>query len=388
MKLFDEGLLSKLQKIATPYYYYDLRILDATLTAIRLAIKDLPYYIHYAMKANSNSPVLQKVKESGFGVDTVSGKEIEWAIKHGFKGNQIAFAGVGKTDEEILIGLQHDVFTFNVESLEELNVIDELAKSENKIAKIAIRLNPNVDANTHHYITTGLDENKFGINLWELNALFELLPKLKNLELKGLHFHVGSQIRDLSVFKILCNRVNQLQREFSDRNLALEHINVGGGLGINYESPDDEIIPDFKAYFKVFENFLELQPQQKLHFELGRSIVGQSAALISRVLYIKKGVKTNFAILDAGMTELLRPALYQTSHYIQNLSKSDIPSSEKYDVVGPICESSDCFGKNILLPESKRGDIFAIRSVGAYGQVMSSQYNLREIAKTIYHDEL
>ena len=388
MKLFDEGLLSKLQKIATPYYYYDLRILDATLTAIRLAIKDLPYYIHYAMKANSNSPVLQKVKESGFGVDTVSGKEIEWAIKHGFKGNQIAFAGVGKTDEEILIGLQHDVFTFNVESLEELNVIDELAKSENKIAKIAIRLNPNVDANTHHYITTGLDENKFGINLWELNALFELLPKLKNLELKGLHFHVGSQIRDLSVFKILCNRVNQLQREFSDRNLALEHINVGGGLGINYESPDDEIIPDFKAYFKVFENFLELQPQQKLHFELGRSIVGQSAALISKVLYIKKGVKTNFAILDAGMTELLRPALYQTSHYIQNLSKSDIPSSEKYDVVGPICESSDCFGKNILLPESKRGDIFAIRSVGAYGQVMSSQYNLREIAKTIYHDEL
>lgn len=388
MKLFDEDLLSKLQKIATPYYYYDLRILDATLTAIRLAIKDLPYYIHYAMKANSNSPVLQKVKESGFGVDTVSGKEIEWAIKHGFKGNQIAFAGVGKTDEEILIGLQHDVFTFNVESLEELNVIDELAKLENKIAKIAIRLNPNVDANTHHYITTGLDENKFGINLWELNALFELLPKLKNLELKGLHFHVGSQIRDLSVFKILCNRVNELQREFSDRNLALEHINVGGGLGINYESPDDEIIPDFKAYFKVFENFLELQPQQKLHFELGRSIVGQSAALISKVLYIKKGVKTNFAILDAGMTELLRPALYQSSHYIQNLSKSDIPSSEKYDVVGPICESSDCFGKNILLPESKRGDIFAIRSVGAYGQVMSSQYNLREIAKTIYHDEL
>src|SRR5690554_3122389 len=383
MKLFDEDLLSKLQKIATPYYYYDLRILDATLTAIRLAIKDLPYYIHYAMKANSNSPVLQKVKESGFGVDTVSGKEIEWAIKHGFKGNQIAFAGVGKTDDEILIGLQHDVFTFNVESLAELNVINELAKSENKKAKIAIRLNPNVDANTHHYITTGLDENKFGINLWELSTLFQLLPKLKNLELKGLHFHVGSQIRDLSVFKILCNRVNELQGEFRERNLVLEHINVGGGLGINYENPDHEIIPDFKTYFNVYEKFLELLPQQKLHFELGRSIIGQSAALISRVLYVKEGIKTNFVILDAGMTELIRPALYQSSHYIQNLSKNGMPLSEKYDVVGPICESSDCFGKGVLLPVSKRGDIFAIRSVGAYGQVMSSQYNLREIAKTI-----
>ena len=203
-----------------------------------------------------------------------------------------------------------------------------------------------------------------------------------------MHFHVGSQIRDLSVFKILCNRVNELQGEFRERNLVLEHINVGGGLGINYENPDHEIIPDFKTYFNVYEKFLELLPQQKLHLELGRSIIGQSAALISRVLYVKEGIKTNFVILDAGMTELIRPALYQSSHYIQNLSKNGMPLSEKYDVVGPICESSDCFGKGVLLPVSKRGDIFAIRSVGAYGQVMSSQYNLREIAKTIYHAEL
>lgn len=388
MKLFDKNLFNKLQNIATPYYYYDLRILEATLEAVKLAIKDLPYNIHYAMKANSNAPVLQMVKEHGFGVDTVSGKEIEWAIKHGFKGNQIAFAGVGKTDDEILIGLEHDVFTFNVESLAELNVIDELAKSIDKIAKIAIRLNPNVNANTHHYITTGLEENKFGINVWELNTLFELLPKLKNVELKGLHFHVGSQIRDLSVFKSLCNRVNELQREFYDRNVILDHINVGGGLGINYENPDDEIIPDFKSYFNVFENFIELLPKQELHFELGRSIVGQSASLITKVLYIKEGINTNFAILDAGMTELIRPALYQSSHRIENWSKKEEPLSKKYDVVGPICESSDCFGKGVLLPESKRGDIFAIRSVGAYGQVMSSQYNLRDIAKTIYHNEL
>jgi|SRR5690554_35829 len=388
MDFFDEKLLPKLQKIATPYYYYDLRMLDATLAAVRLAIKGLPYHIHYAMKANANAPILQKIKEAGFDIDTVSGKEIEWAIKQGFSGNQIAFAGVGKTDEEIRLGLKYDIFTFNVESLAELAVIEELAKAENKIAKIAIRLNPNINANTHHYITTGLEENKFGINYWELSTLFEMLSRLKNVELKGLHFHVGSQIRDMSVFKNLCNRVNELQKKIRDRNIALEHINVGGGLGINYEDPDKEPIPDFKSYFKVFEDFIELLPQQKLHFELGRSLVAQSAALITKVLYIKKGIKTNFAILDAGMTELIRPALYQSSHHIQNLTKRNNLPSEKYDVVGPICESSDCFGKAILLPESERGDIFAIRSAGAYGQVMSSQYNLREIVKTIYHDEL
>src|SRR5690625_3840825 len=388
MEFFDADILSKLKRIPTRYYFYNMDLFDATLESAKAAIKNLPYKVHYAMKANSNEPIMQRVKKHGFDIDAVSGKEIEWAIKQGFNGDQIAFAGVGKTDDEILTGLQYDIFTFNVESLAELEVINQIAKSKNKTAKIAIRLNPNVNAHTHHYITTGLEENKFGVNRSEEHMLFELLPKLKNVKLKGLHFHVGSQIRDLSVFKNLCNRVNELQREFNNRNIILEHINVGGGLGINYENPDAEIIPDFKAYFTIFENFLELRPEQKLHFELGRSIIGQSAALISKVLYIKKGIKTNFVILDAGMTELLRPALYQSSHYIQNLSKNDMPPSEKYDVVGPICESSDCFGKHMLLPESKRGDIFAIRSVGAYGQVMSSQYNLRELAKTVYHDEL
>lgn len=388
MIFFDTNTLPKLKRIPTPYYFYNMDILEATLASAKAAVKGLPYKVHYAMKANSNEPIMQRMKKHGFGIDAVSGKEIEWAIELGFKGNQIAFAGVGKTDEEILTGLQHEIFTFNVESLAELAVIDQLAKSKNKIAKIAIRLNPNVNAHTHHYITTGLEENKFGINLWELRALFELLPKLKNVELKGLHFHIGSQIRDLSVFKNLCNRVNELQVEFRNRNVVLEHINVGGGLGINYENPDKELIPDFRSFFNVFKNFIELEPQQNLHFELGRSLVGQSGALISSLLYVKKGLKTNFAILDAGMTEIIRPALYQSSHFIQNLSKMGVVPSVKYDVVGPICESSDCFGKAIHLPESERGDIFAIRSAGAYGQVMSSQYNLRDIAKTVYNDEL
>src|SRR5690625_1293435 len=296
-------------------------MLDATLKAIQTAIQNKPYVVHYALKANADKRILERIRKAGFGIDAVSGNEIKWALENGFEGNQIAFAGVGKTDVEIITALDSDIFTFNVESIPELIVIDEIASKYGKKAPIASRLNPNVNAKTHHYITTGLEENKFGINYWELDALLEQLETLENIELKGLHFHVGSQIRDLSVFKNLCNRVNELQIEFRDRNIVLEHINVGGGLGINYENPDEELIPDFKSFFNVFQNFIELLPQQKLHFELGRSLVGQTAALISKLLYVKKGMKTNFAILDAGMTELIRPALYNSSHYIQNLSK-------------------------------------------------------------------
>lgn len=388
MKMFTKERVEQLKSHATPYYFYDLEILDATLLAIQNAVKNKPYVVHYAIKANANERILERIKEAGFGIDTVSGNEIKWALKNGFKGREIAFAGVGKSDEEIKTALDAEIFTFNVESIPELQVIDELAAKAGKKAPIAIRLNPNVNAKTHHYITTGLEENKFGINYWELNELFEQLEKLQNIELKGLHFHIGSQIRDLSVFKNLCNRVNELQSEFRERNIDLDHINVGGGLGVNYQNPDEELIPDFDAFFSIFDQFIDLLPNQSLHFELGRAVVAQCAALISKVLFVKEGVKTNFAILDAGMTELIRPALYQSSHHIQNLSKINEEATYKYDVVGPICESSDCFGKAILLPKTERGDLMAIRTAGAYGQVMSSQYNLRDFAKTIYHDEL
>lgn len=388
MKMFTKERVEQLKSHATPYYFYDLDILDATLLAIQNAVKKKPYVVHYAIKANANERILERIKKVGFGIDTVSGNEIKWALKNGFKGNEIAFAGVGKSDEEIQTALEAGIFTFNVESIPELQVIDELAAKAGKKAPIAIRLNPNVNAKTHHYITTGLEENKFGINYWELNELFEQLEKLQNIELKGLHFHIGSQIRDLSVFKNLCNRVNELQSEFRERNIDLDHINVGGGLGVNYQNPDEELIPDFDAFFSIFDQFIDLLPNQSLHFELGRAVVAQCAALISKVLFVKEGVKTNFAILDAGMTELIRPALYQSSHHIQNLSKINEEATYKYDVVGPICESSDCFGKAILLPKTERGDLMAIRTAGAYGQVMSSQYNLRDFAKTIYHDEL
>lgn len=386
-QFFEPEILKSLDQKSTPFYYYDLEVLENTLQAIEEAVGDHPFVIHYAIKANANSRVLEQVKAHGFGIDCVSGEEVSCALEHGFEAKKIAFAGVGKRDDEIELGIDAGIFTFNVESIEELKVIDQIAKKKGKQVDVALRFNPNVNAKTHEYITTGLEENKFGINHWELDHLFELLPQLQQLKVKGIHFHIGSQITDLSVYQNLCNRVNEFQQIFRDRGYQLEHVNVGGGLGVNYQDPDQEIIPDFEAFFKIFKDFISLYPGQELHFELGRAVVAQSAALISRLLFVKHGIKTNFAILDAGMTELIRPALYQAYHKIENLSKSHLPHDKKYDVVGPICESSDCFGKAVKLPASERGDLFAIRSVGSYGEVMSSNYNLRKKIKNVYKDE-
>ena len=277
------------------------------------------------------------------------------------------------------------IWSFNCESLQELEVIDQLAGEMNKIAPVALRLNPNVSANTHKYITTGLEENKFGINQWELETVVDKLKTLKNISLIGLHFHIGSQITDLSAFKSLCLKINEFQKWFEQRRILIPNINVGGGLGIDYHDPDKNAIVDFASFFKLFHEFLDVNPGQKVHFELGRAVVAQCGSLISKVLYIKNGVNTNFIILDAGMTELIRPALYQAYHKIENLTNTD-GILQRYDVVGPICESSDCFGKAWQLPETKRGDIIAIRSTGAYGEVMSSNYNLREKVKAYYSE--
>ncbi len=376
--------VANLTKHATPFYHYDLALLDDTLDAINRAVENTCFKVHYAIKANANDEILERIRLKGLGIDCVSGNEVKKAIQSGFSPKNVAFAGVGKTDDEINYGLDQEIFTFNVESIAELHVINELAQVKGKIAGIAIRLNPNVNAKTHHYITTGLEENKFGINAWELPELFDVLPSLTNLNLKGIHFHIGSQINDLTVFKSLCNRVNDFQIQFKERGIILDHVNVGGGLGVNYSAPNEASIPNFESFFQVFKDFLKIQPNQEVHFELGRSVVAQCGSLISRVLYIKEGIKTNFAILDAGMTELIRPALYQSFHKIENLSQLGEANAKKYDVVGPICESSDCFGKAIDLPETKRGDLIAIRSAGAYGEVMSSFYNLRDRAKAYY----
>ncbi|MDB4195477.1 diaminopimelate decarboxylase [Flavobacteriales bacterium] len=367
----------KLIQHRTPFYCYDLKLLNQTLDQAQTHAKKHDYHIHYAMKANTNDRILEVIQSKNFGADCVSGNEVKKALEKGFKPNQIAFAGVGKSDEEIEIGLQNDIFTFNCESVQEIEIINELATKANKVARIALRLNPNVDAKTHKYITTGLEENKFGINSWELEGLLEKLPSLSNIKVTGLHFHIGSQITSMTPFKNLCIRVNELNQWFLDRGIHIEHLNLGGGLGIDYQNPKENPIPDFELFFGVFKQFLEPRVHQEIHFELGRSLVANCGSLISKVLYIKNGIKTNFAIIDAGMTELIRPALYQASHSIENLT-SVSSDSEFYDVVGPICESSDCFGKKIELKPTKRGDYIKIHSTGAYGEVMTSGYNLRE----------
>ena len=376
----------KFHDIQTPFYYYDLEVLRTTLNEINAQAQKSDFHVHYAMKANVNSSVLKVIKDAGLGADCVSGGEVEAAIQAGVSPSKVVFAGVGKADWEINLGLDHDIFCFNVESVAELEVIDGLAAAKGKVANVALRINPNVSAHTHHYITTGLSENKFGINMSDLDAVVELFPTLAHVKLIGIHFHIGSQITDMTSFQGLCVRVNELQQYFLSKNVRLEHINVGGGLGINYEHPNHFPIPDFQAYFNIFRDHLQLLEHQTLHFELGRAIVAQCGSLISRVLYIKQGTSKKFAILDAGFTELIRPALYQAYHHIENLS-SDL-AVEPYDVVGPICESSDTFAKGFILNQTQRGDIIALRSAGAYGEIMASQYNLRKLPKAYTSDEL
>jgi len=382
--MFSDKDIAHFSNLETPFYYYDLNLLRKTLEACSTAAKKYDFHVHYAMKANFNDKVLMQIKQVGFGADAVSGGEVKKAIDGGFKNDKVVFAGVGKSDKEINYALDQDIFCFNVESLQELEVINQLAEQKGKIAKVAIRINPNVDAHTHANITTGLDENKFGINSWDMPACADILNISANLEFVGIHFHIGSQITNLDVYKNLCVRVNEFAAWFEDKGFKVKVLNVGGGLGIDYHNPDEQI-PNFEAYFKIFADFLEVKPHQEVHFELGRALVGQSSSLISRVLYVKNGKKKNFIVLDAGMTELMRPALYQAYHQIENLNQNG--NDIKYDVVGPICESTDCFGKEVSLPQTFRNDLIAIRSTGAYGEVMASNYNLRDAIVTVTNED-
>lgn len=371
--------IEDLKKQDTPCYYYDLRLLRETLACMNAEIAGWPYHVHYAVKANANPILLKEICNAGLGVDCVSGWEVQRAIENGFQPGKIVFAGVGKTDKEINFALDNDIFCFNVESLPELEVIDQLAAQKGKAAKVAIRVNPNIDAHTHKYITTGLNENKFGITLDMLDDVINRALELKNIKLEGIHFHIGSQLTDMSPYIMLCDTINELLTNLESKGVKLSIVNVGGGLGIDYDNPDEHEVPDFASFFGLFKNRLNLREGQQLHFELGRSIVAQCGALITRVTFVKEGKVKKFAIVDAGMSDLIRPALYQAHHKIQNLTGTENATC-RYDVVGPICESSDCFGEDELLPAVKRGDLLAIRSAGAYGEIMASRYNCRPFA--------
>ncbi len=338
------------------------------------------------MKANANLKVLKVINEVGFGIDCVSGGEIEQVLKAGFPANKIVFAGVGKSDWEIELGIDKDIFCFNVESIPELEVLNEIAASKGKVATVCFRINPNVGAHTHANITTGLAENKFGIDMQDMEKVIRLAQSMKNVQFKGLHFHIGSQILEMDDFIALAHRINDLQDQLEATGIHIEIVNVGGGLGVDYKNPQSNPIPNFKDYFAVYDKYLKLRPGQTVHFELGRAMVAQCGALVTKVLYVKENAIKKFAIVDAGFTDLIRPALYDAHHRIINLCSNE--TEETYDVVGPICESSDVFDKDIRLSKAHRGDLLAMLSAGAYGEIMASGYNCRPLPKGYTNEEL
>lgn len=378
-----ELLHKRSQALETPFYAYDLGVLHNCIKACNEAKPD-NFHVHYAIKANTQEKVLSTLSANGFGADCVSYNEVKHALSNGFKADKIVFAGVGKTDAEILGALENEIYCFNVESVQELEVIAELAARKNTVAKVALRLNPNVKANTHKYITTGLNQNKFGIDKKDIPAAIEIILNSKQLQFEGIHFHIGSQITDLENFKQLCLRVNELFAYFVDQNLTPRIVNVGGGLGIDYLNPISEPFPDFQAFFNVYSQFLELPEEVEVHFELGRALVGNCGALITEVLYEKNNGGADFLIVDAGMTELMRPALYNAYHKIERLGNFEKGVEKQFTVAGPICESSDVFSKDCMLPPTKRGDRLVILSAGAYGEVMRSRYNLREEKSALF----
>lgn len=372
------------EQTATPFYYYDLDLLHATLDEINRQIQGHPFKVHYAVKANGNPRILKEIAESGLGTDLVSGGEIKAAIAAGFDPREMTFSGVGKTDWEIRLGIENGIGCFNVESIPELDVINQLAGEMGKKANIAFRVNPDIDAHTHKYITTGTADNKFGISIEVLDEVIRHALTLPHVNLRGLHFHIGSQITEMQPYVMLCETVNRLLDRYDAQGIHFEMINVGGGLGIDYNDPDTHPLPNLEEYFGTFKRLLKLRPNQLLHFELGRAIVGECGSLISHVVFVKETRNKKFVILDAGMTDLIRPALYEARHKVQNLIAAGSDEQETYDVVGPVCESSDVFAHDCLLPVTRRGDLIAIRSAGAYGESMSSCYNMRSLPSSVF----
>lgn len=378
----------RIKEMRTPIWYYDMELFRRTIDEAVRAAEAYHINVHYSIKANYQKPLLEYIRSKGIGVDCVSGEEVSYAVEAGFEPSGIVFAGVGKTDEEIEIALKCGIGSFNCESLEELKILDEIAGAMGKVANVSVRINPDVDAHTHRFITTGLEMDKFGIPKRDMDKAVAILKKASNLNFKGLHFHIGSQITDVeNVFANECISANGIVSYFEDAGLRVDNIDLGGGLGVDYNNPDGHPVPEFELWFKTLRENLRCRKDQAVHVEPGRSLVAQCASLLSRVIFVKEGERTNFMILDTGMNDLLRPALYQAYHKIENLTAvSD--ELRLYDVVGPVCESTDVLATDRTLPLSSRGDMVAIRSVGAYGEVMSMGYNRRKAAVAVFSDDL
>ena len=390
--MLDINTIEKLDRVATPFYYYDMELFGRTVNHVARLAQEHDIKVHYAVKANVERRLLEYISSKGFGADCVSGNEVLHAHSCGFPADKIVYAGVGKTDKEIFNALKLGIEAFNCESLQEIYVINEMAHVYGLKANVSVRINPDIDAHTHKYVTTGLYENKFGISQHEFDKLIDIIKKSEHINFYGLHFHIGSQITRVSeVFALECQRVNEIVAYFERNGLRVDNINLGGGLGVDYDDPDENAIADFKTWFETISANICRRNDQTVHVEPGRSLVAQCATLISRVLFVKSGETKNFLIMDAGMNDLIRPALYGAYHKIENLSAAQrtfFPTHQAYDIVGPVCESSDVWGAGRLLPLSVRGDLMAIRSTGAYGQVMASRYNMKDLAPSVFSDAI
>jgi diaminopimelate decarboxylase len=390
--MLDINTIEKLDRVATPFYYYDMELFGRTVDHVARLAQEHDIKVHYAVKANVERRLLEYISSKGFGADCVSGNEVLHAHSCGFPADKIVYAGVGKTDKEIFNALKLGIEAFNCESLQEIYVINEMAHVYGLKANVSVRINPDIDAHTHKYVTTGLYENKFGISQHEFDKLIDIIKKSEHINFYGLHFHIGSQITRVSeVFALECQRVNEIVAYFERNGLRVDNINLGGGLGVDYDDPDENAIADFKTWFETISANICRRNDQTVHVEPGRSLVAQCATLISRVLFVKSGETKNFLIMDAGMNDLIRPALYGAYHKIENLSAAQrtfFPTHQAYDIVGPVCESSDVWGAGRLLPLSVRGDLMAIRSTGAYGQVMASRYNMKDLAPSVFSDAI
>lgn len=361
------------KELGTPCYVYSHTTLVRHFRAVDQAFQDTPHIVAYAVKANSNLALLRLMASEGSGADIVSGGELHRALKAGVPPQKIVFAGVGKSREEVRYALESDILMFNVESSAELLALDEVAAEVGRRARVALRINPDIDPKTHPYISTGLKQSKFGISADRALEEFELAASLSHIEVVGVHKHIGSQLTDVAPFAEALKKMLALVEELRQRGTNIRFINIGGGLGITYA---DETPPHPKELAAAVAPLVR-DRGCVLIMEPGRVIMGNAGVLITRVLYIKDGPSKKFVIVDAGMNDLIRPSLYGAYHEIRPVREDPDPKTVVVDVVGPVCESGDFLATDRSLPEVKAGDLLAVMSAGAYGFVMASNYNSR-----------
>lgn len=373
MKDIDYNTLA--QTYQTPLYVYDLHKISSAFLSLKEAFKARKSLICYALKANSNLSIIHHLGKLGSGADCVSIGEVRRALKAGIPKYKIIFSGVGKQDSEIQEALQSDILFLNVESEEELGRIESIAKMLDKIVRISIRVNPNIDAKTHPYISTGLHENKFGVDIEQAKAMYIFAKNSPHIEPVGIHFHIGSQLTELEPIKEAAHKIAHLAHSLIALKIDLKFFDVGGGIGIRYEN--ENLISPYDYAQAILEALYGLD--LTIICEPGRFLVGESGVLLTRVLYEKHNGEKRFVVVDAAMNDLMRPTLYHAKHkiqYVEHTAKQGVESAP-CDVVGPICESGDYLAKNILLPPLAHGDLLKIENVGAYGYSMASNYNTR-----------